>query len=302
MTPDPQTPPFPESPVAAGDGRRRQDDPVPVPQGHRVLERLLQQHRHLADALRHPAPEAAGSGSPRPSSCEQLHLALRDGEGRHRRRQAAAGRGRHRLPVHDARKAAASTRTGPRPAATTRSRCCRCASQDESTDRASYALVKEAHCLGHDEPRPPDHRRIPHRAGAAPSTTNSRRGWRQLILKKKSSGPTIGKPSKRSLQLFFMACYDVDRFRAFVASDGFRELYDLPRRRSSTEIARATTSKLMLFGFRFLRQVLFGEESIPVRAEAARTPPRELSREGRAPRTRGGRAPRARRRHDRRSA
>jgi len=24
-------------------------------------------------------------------------------------------------------------------------------------------------------------------------------GWRQLILKKKSSGPSIGKPSKRSL-------------------------------------------------------------------------------------------------------
>ena len=48
------------------------------------------------------------------------------------------------------------------------------------------------------------------------------------MLKKKSSGPGIGKPSKRSLQLFFMACYDIDRFRAFVASDGFNELYDLP--------------------------------------------------------------------------
>jgi hypothetical protein len=42
------------------------------------------------------------------------------------------------------------------------------------------------------------------------------RGWRQLVLKKKSSGPTIGKPSLRSRQLFFMACYDIDRFREFV--------------------------------------------------------------------------------------
>ena len=42
------------------------------------------------------------------------------------------------------------------------------------------------------------------------------RGWRQLVLKQKSAGPAIGKPSKASLQLFFMACYDIDRFRAFV--------------------------------------------------------------------------------------
>ena len=42
------------------------------------------------------------------------------------------------------------------------------------------------------------------------------RGWRQLVLKKKSSGPTVGKPSRRSLELFFTACYDLDRFRADV--------------------------------------------------------------------------------------
>jgi uncharacterized protein len=138
--------------------------------------------------------------------------------------------------------------------------------QDESIDRASYALVKEAHCLGHDEP---NRQTIDeYRAGQGlPEYDELARGWRQLILKKKSSGPTIGKPSKRSLQLFFMTCYDVDRFREFVASDGFREMYDIPA--EELEATLADDVKLMLFGFRFLRQVLFGEESIPVRAEAA---------------------------------
>ncbi len=42
------------------------------------------------------------------------------------------------------------------------------------------------------------------------------------------SGPSIGKPTKHSLQLFFMVCYDTDRFREFVVSEGFTELYDLP--------------------------------------------------------------------------
>ena len=138
--------------------------------------------------------------------------------------------------------------------------------QDESVDRASYALVKESHCLGHNEPvrQTIDE----YRAGQGlPEYDDLARGWRQLILKKKSSGPTIGKPSKRSLQLFFMTCYDVDRFREFVASEGFREMYDIPA--DELEATLADDVKLMLFGFRFLRQVLFGEESIPLHPEAA---------------------------------
>jgi Fe-S-cluster containining protein len=138
--------------------------------------------------------------------------------------------------------------------------------QDETTDRDSYALVKEPHCRGHDEPREitiADYRR----EQGLPEYDELARGWRQLILKKKSSGPTVGKPSKRSLQLFFMACYDVDRFRAFVATDGFAELFDLP----ADEMQRILTddAALMLFAFRFLRQTLFGEATIPVRAETA---------------------------------
>ncbi|HEX9301414.1 MAG TPA: YkgJ family cysteine cluster protein [Casimicrobiaceae bacterium] len=136
--------------------------------------------------------------------------------------------------------------------------------QGEATDRDAYAMVKEPHCLGHHEPRPitiADYRQ----EQGLPEYDELARGWRQLILKKKSSGPTIGKPSKRSLQLFFMTCYDVDRFRAFVASDGFGDVYDLP----AAELAEilADDVRLMLFGFRFLRQVLFGEMSIALHAE-----------------------------------
>ena len=93
------------------------------------------------------------------------------------------------------------------------------------------------------------------------------RGWRQLILKKKSSGPSIGKPSKRSLELFFMVCYDLDRFSQFVASDGFSDIYDLSA--EAIKDIRCDDLELMQFGFRFLRQVLFGEETIPLRKEAA---------------------------------
>jgi hypothetical protein len=64
-----------------------------------------------------------------------------------------------------------------------------------------------------------------------------------------------------------MACYDIDRFRAFVASDGFQALYDLPA--AEMALMLEDDEKLLLFGFRFLRQVLFGEATIAVHAEAA---------------------------------
>ncbi len=138
--------------------------------------------------------------------------------------------------------------------------------QDEYTDRDSYALVKEEHCLGHNEPRQITINAYRKEQGVE-EYDELARGWRQLILKKKSSGPSVGKPSKRSLELFFMACYDLDRFRTFVASEGFCELYDLPAEEMQKILSDDT--ELMLFGFRFLKQVLYGENTIPLKADAA---------------------------------
>lgn len=138
--------------------------------------------------------------------------------------------------------------------------------QDEYTDTQSYALVKEEHCLGHNEPRSITIDAYRQEQGLE-EYDELARGWRQLILKKKSSGPSVGKPSKRSLQLYFMVCYDLDTFRNFVTSEGFTELYDLPADEAKEILADDTA--LMLFGFRFLRQVLFGENSIALKKAAA---------------------------------
>lgn len=138
--------------------------------------------------------------------------------------------------------------------------------QDEYTDTSSYALVKEDHCKGHLEPRTLTIDEYRKEQGVE-EYDEFARGWRQLILKKKSSGPSVGKPSKRSLQLFFMACYDADRFREFVISEGFTQLYDIP----ADEMKQLLTDDtgLMLFGFRFLKQVLFGENTIAMKTEGA---------------------------------
>jgi len=139
--------------------------------------------------------------------------------------------------------------------------------QDEYVDKDSYAIVKEDHCQGHFEAHRQTIDEYRKEQGVV-EYDELARGWRQLILKKKSSGPSVGKPSLKSRQLFFMACYDLDQFRAFVASDAFGQLFALPL--DEREQIVGDDVALMTFGFRFLRQVLFGEESIPLNDAVAK--------------------------------
>ena len=138
--------------------------------------------------------------------------------------------------------------------------------QDEYVDRDSYAIVKEDHCKGHEVNRRitiADYRK----EQGLEEYDELARGWRQLVLKKKSSGPSIGAPTLRSRQLFFMACYDVDRFREFVFAESFTKLFEL--KPEDKQVFATDDVALLQFAFRFLRQVLFGEESIALNAEAA---------------------------------
>lgn len=128
-----------------------------------------------------------------------------------------------------------------------------------------YFVVKESHCFGHAEPRKLTVRQYRREQGLEEYDAMNR-GWREIILKKRSSGPTVGKPSARSLQLFDMCSYDLDNFRAFVNRPAFAEVFAL----SAAELAElnADEDRLLQFAYRFLKQVLFGEQTIAVRPDA----------------------------------
>jgi hypothetical protein len=136
--------------------------------------------------------------------------------------------------------------------------------KDSSADEDSYFVVKEDHCLGHFEPHEQTVGEYRREQGVD-RYDEANHEWRRIILKKRSAGPTVGRPSQRSFELFFLASYDIDGFRAFVASEGFRAVFDLPEE----EYARLLTDEeaLLQFAFRYLRQVLYGEKTIPLRAE-----------------------------------
>ena len=139
--------------------------------------------------------------------------------------------------------------------------------QDEYTDTQSYAMVKEDHCKGHEVARTLTINEYRKEQGVE-EYDELARGWRQLILKKKSSGPAIGAPSLKSRQLFFMACYDIDTFHSFVESEAFAKLFAMSD--DERTLILADDVELMQFSFRFLKQVLFGEQSIALNEEVAK--------------------------------
>lgn len=135
----------------------------------------------------------------------------------------------------------------------------------ESQEQDFYFLVKEEHCLGHNEPTTQTIGEYRAQQGVD-IYDELNKGWRQAVLKKRSCGPTLGRPSARSLDLFYLCSYDVDGLREFVKSPGFSEVFDLDG--DVLEALLDDEVELMKLGFRILRQVLFGEMTIPLRADA----------------------------------
>lgn len=133
-----------------------------------------------------------------------------------------------------------------------------------SEDEARYFLIREDHCQGHQEDREvaiDDYRR----EQEVEIYDQLNREWLQVMLKKKSAGPAIGRPTDTSLQFFFMCSYDIDRLRRFVLSDSFKAVYDMED--SFYEIVAKEDLALMQFGTRLLKQVLFGEVTIPLQSQ-----------------------------------
>ena len=137
--------------------------------------------------------------------------------------------------------------------------------KDGVGSQQNYSIVNEDHCKGHLEDRKLSIGDYRAEQGVA-EYDDLNAEWYQLILKKKSAGPAVGKPPMASLRLFFLASYDIDTFRRFVLSENFRRTYVLPD--AFYAEVEASDLDLLRFAYRFLRQVLFGERSVEEVANA----------------------------------
>ena len=78
--------------------------------------------------------------------------------------------------------------------------------------------------------------------------------------------PTLGKPSSRSLDFFYLCSYDVDGLPEFLKSPGFSQTYDIDEPFMQQLLDDEVT--LMTFGLRIPKQLLFGEATIPLKPDA----------------------------------
>ncbi|MES9845594.1 MAG: YkgJ family cysteine cluster protein [Candidatus Sedimenticola sp. PURPLELP] len=130
---------------------------------------------------------------------------------------------------------------------------------DATTDSSYYFMINEDHCMGHKEDKEQTIAEYRKELGIV-DYDGYNKDWLDIQLKKRSAGPGVGNLPESTLQLFFMASYDMDRFRRFVMSEQFRKTYELDA--STYEVLEKEDVALMQFGIRFMKQVFFGERTI----------------------------------------
>ena len=131
--------------------------------------------------------------------------------------------------------------------------------KEEKDMSVGYCMIKEDHCLGHNEDRVISVVNYQQEQQVATHDKHNLE-WMQILLKKSSAGPAIGQITDLGLQLFFMCSFDIDRFRKFINSASFRKTYKLTddffNSLQDDDIA------LLSFSYRFMRQVFFADNSI----------------------------------------
>lgn len=81
--------------------------------------------------------------------------------------------------------------------------------------------------------------------------------WRLLQLRKNPPGQML-EPKKQPL--YYMACYDMDRFRRFILESGFLEYFEVSDER--IEKIKADDIELMKLGFDLIKYILMIEETL----------------------------------------
>ncbi len=135
--------------------------------------------------------------------------------------------------------------------------------KDLAANKRFFALIKEDYCLGHKFGREITVKEWRNTQGIIPYD-KANIGWSELILKRKSLGPFV-EISEKSLQIFFMACYNIDRFRRFVFDSLFLNIYVVPEER--VKKISEDDSAMLDFAMDWLATVLLGEKKIEIRKQ-----------------------------------
>ena len=139
----------------------------------------------------------------------------------------------------------------------------------ERSVREKFFLVQEEHCLGFQEDK--EWTIEEWMTGEGLDDYNAMNDkWLEILTSPLSLG--TGKDAKRKLQMFFMASYNLDRFRTFVFESAFFRLFEVD---SDLKDALAADDVMLLhFAMDWLKFSLFGQKTIKMKtACGASVPP-----------------------------
>jgi Fe-S-cluster containining protein len=135
-------------------------------------------------------------------------------------------------------------------------------SEGELINEEFYVLVKEDHCFGFEEDREwtiAEWREDQE----AEHYDEMNREWKDVLMRKRSFGETLDE--KQQAQ-FYIASYDLDRFRRFVLESSFLEIFEVDE--ETVEKLKRDDLELMDFAFKYLKYLFGMEEALKARPEA----------------------------------
>jgi uncharacterized protein len=126
-------------------------------------------------------------------------------------------------------------------------------------------LVREDHCLGHDEDHNQTVADFLKEQGVEPYE-HINRGWVDILMKLASWRPAGGfmgqEPTSQARQMFFMVSTDVERLRKFVFESSFLQRYEIPA--EALDIVRDSDEALICLGLDWMKNVLFNEPTLDI--------------------------------------
>jgi Fe-S-cluster containining protein len=125
--------------------------------------------------------------------------------------------------------------------------------KEGADDEGFYFFVDEAHCRGFEEDKQWTVAEWRKDQGVD-RHDDINAEWTDLVVRKRSFPVNI-KLTEQSKQMFFLASYNIDKFREFVFSSSFLERYDIDA--ATQEKIKADEIELLNFGMRWLKFILY---------------------------------------------
>jgi len=127
---------------------------------------------------------------------------------------------------------------------------------DEIITEEFYFLVRETHCLGFNENKEWTIGEWREDQGVD-IYDDMNRGWKEILFRRNLPGQVLDEKKQKA---FYLACYDIDRFKRFVFESKFLDVFDIDDK--TIVKMRKDETELMKFGFSYTKYLLMLENSL----------------------------------------